>query len=68
MISFKIIIQLFYYAIFQHFKSFFRKGDKRMMDVTLLEGERIDRVNEDIVLIQKKAGLTFGTDAFLLAA
>lgn len=30
--------------------------------------ERLDRVNEDIVLIQKKKGLTFGTDAFLLAA
>ena len=39
-----------------------------MVDVTLLDGERIDRVNEDIVLIQKKAGLTFGTDAFLLAS
>ena len=38
------------------------------MDTTLLAGERIDRVNEDIVLIQKKAGLTFGTDAFLLAS
>lgn len=34
----------------------------------LLEDERLDRVNEDIVLIQKKNGLTFGTDAFLLAA
>ena len=30
--------------------------------------ERIDRVNENIELIQKKNGLTFGTDAFLLAA
>ncbi len=30
--------------------------------------ERIDRVNEDILLIQKKDGLTFGTDALLLAA
>ncbi|MBQ6613707.1 MAG: methyltransferase [Clostridia bacterium] len=30
--------------------------------------ERIDIVNEDIKLIQKKDGLTFGTDALLLAA
>ena len=30
--------------------------------------ERLDRVNENITLIQKKDGLTFGTDAFLLAA
>lgn len=34
----------------------------------LAADERVDRVNEQIVLIQKKAGLTFGTDAFLLAA
>lgn len=30
--------------------------------------ERVDRVNENILLIQKKDGLTFGTDALLLAA
>lgn len=30
--------------------------------------ERIDRVNDNIELIQKKDGLTFGTDALLLAA
>ena len=30
--------------------------------------ERIDEVNESIRLIQKKQGLTFGTDAFLLSA
>ena len=30
--------------------------------------ERIDRVNENILLIQKTDGLTFGTDALLLAA
>lgn len=35
---------------------------------TLLDDERIDAVNEKIDLIQKKDGLTFGTDAFLLAA
>lgn len=34
----------------------------------LKHDERIDRVNEDILLIQKKNGLTFGTDALLLAA
>ena len=32
------------------------------------EDERLDKVNEKITLIQKKDGLTFGTDAFLLAA
>ena len=35
---------------------------------TLLEGERLDEVNEHITLIQKSDGLTFGTDAYLLAA
>ena len=34
----------------------------------LLEDERFDTVNEQIKLIQKKQGLTYGTDAFLLAA
>ena len=34
----------------------------------LIENERLDEVNEKISLIQKKDGLTFGTDAFLLAA
>lgn len=34
----------------------------------LFENERLDEVNEKISLIQKKDGLTFGTDAFLLAA
>lgn len=34
----------------------------------LMPDERIDTVNEKIRLIQKKDGLTFGTDAFLLAA
>ncbi len=33
-----------------------------------LDGERIDEVNEKIRLIQKKDGLTFGTDAYMLAA
>lgn len=34
----------------------------------ILPDERVDEVNESIRLIQKKQGLTFGTDAFLLAA
>lgn len=34
----------------------------------LLENERFDVVNEQIKLIQKKNGLTFGTDAYLLSA
>lgn len=34
----------------------------------LQQGERLDEVNEQIKLIQKINGLTFGTDAFLLAA
>lgn len=34
----------------------------------LYEDERIDQVNEQISLIAKRDGLTFGTDAFLLAA
>ncbi len=39
-----------------------------MADMTCQTDERLDRVNENIVLIQKKNGLTFGTDAYLLAA
>lgn len=39
-----------------------------MTDNIIFDDERIDEVNENIRLIQKKAGLTFGTDAFLLAA
>ena len=35
--------------------------------MTLIENERIDYVNDDISLIQKTDGLTFGTDALLLA-
>lgn len=34
----------------------------------LLDDERLDEVNEQLRLIQKKQGLTYGTDAFLLAA
>ena len=36
--------------------------------VELAPDERLDVVNESIRLIQKKQGLTYGTDAFLLAA
>ena len=39
-----------------------------MKDIILDDGERLDEVNEKITLIQKKDGLTFGTDAFLLAS
>ncbi len=38
------------------------------MNHPLQQDERLDTVNEDLCLIQKKNGLTFGTDAFLLAA
>ena len=39
-----------------------------MIHSILYGGERLDTVNENIRLIQKKDGLTFGTDAYLLAA
>ena len=39
-----------------------------MKEIILDEDERLDSVNEKITLIQKKDGLTFGTDAFLLAS
>lgn len=38
------------------------------MQPELFVGERLDRVNEQLLLIQKKDGLTFGTDAYMLAA
>ena len=37
-------------------------------NIQLNEGERIDYINERVRLIQKKNGLTFGTDAYLLSA
>lgn len=37
-------------------------------DITVHEGERLDEVNESLKLLQKNDGLTFGTDAYLLAA
>ena len=39
-----------------------------LMNNILLENETLTEVNESIKLIQKKNGLTFGTDAFLLAS
>ena len=39
-----------------------------MTHFELAPDERLDNVNERITLIQKKDGLTFGTDAFLLAS
>lgn len=38
------------------------------MEEQLLPGERLDTINENLRLIQKTDGLTFGTDAYLLAA
>ena len=38
------------------------------MNTILLENEKMTEVNENLKLIQKKNGLTFGTDAFLLAS
>ena len=39
-----------------------------MIDVKLLEDERIDDINENLRIIQKKQGLTFGSDTYLLSA
>lgn len=36
--------------------------------IPLAADERLDKVNENITLIQKTDGLTYGTDAYLLAA
>lgn len=36
--------------------------------IPLAADERLDKVNENIMLIQKKNGLTYGSDAYLLAA
>lgn len=42
--------------------------DKVEHRIDISNDERLDRVNENLILIQKKNGLTFGTDAYLLAA
>ena len=39
-----------------------------MENIILNDGERLDKVNEQLTIIQKKDGLTFGTDAFMLAS
>ena len=39
-----------------------------MTDIVLLDNERIDDINESLKIIQKKQGLTFGSDTYLLAA
>ncbi|MBQ8475210.1 MAG: methyltransferase [Clostridia bacterium] len=39
-----------------------------MTDIKLLPNERLDQINENLSLIQDKNGLTFGTDAYLLAS
>ncbi len=39
-----------------------------MTDSILKDGERLDFINEELRLIQNKNGLTFGTDAYMLAA
>ena len=38
------------------------------MEPILKENERLDEINENLRLIQRKNGLTFSTDAFLLSA
>lgn len=38
------------------------------MDIKLNEGERLSKINEDLSLIEYMGGLTFGTDAYLLAS
>ena len=38
------------------------------MDTLLLPDERLDEINEDLKIIQKKQGLTFGSDTYLLSA
>lgn len=39
-----------------------------MTEKIIYDGERLDEINEDLRLIQKINGLTFGTDAYLLSA
>ena len=47
----------------------FRPQEEPMTEpISLLPDEQLDTVNERLRLIRRKTGLTFGTDAFLLAA
>ena len=43
-------------------------GRGKLMEITLLHDERIDDINENLRIIQKKQGLTFGSDTYLLSA
>ena len=47
---------------------FFKTENDMNIDISPLAGERLDNVNESIKLLQRTDGLTFGTDAYLLAA
>jgi len=47
---------------------FFNKSIEDTVMNDIMENERLDQVNDSLSLIQKKDGLTFGTDALLLAA
>ena len=38
------------------------------MNVEIFEDERLDKINENLTIIQKKQGLTFGSDTYLLSA
>jgi len=38
------------------------------MDFKINDGERLDKINENLTIIEKVGGLTFGTDAYLLSA
>ena len=38
------------------------------MNIELLDDERLDQINENLTIIQKKQGLTFGSDTYLLSA
>lgn len=38
------------------------------MDIILNDDERLDSINESLKIIQKKQGLTFGSDTYLLSA
>ena len=38
------------------------------MNVEIFDNERLDKINENLTIIQKKQGLTFGSDTYLLSA
>ena len=37
-------------------------------NISLSPDERFDKINEDLTIVQRVGGLTFGTDSYLLAA